>query len=117
MANYKDIHGTNIETVASDPDNPVVGQVWYNSTEQKLKGLSENPTGSWATGGALNSARAGGGAVGTQTAALFFGGDGPSGKIALNESYNGSSWTEVGDLNATRGAGGATGIAPTTAAL
>ena len=49
MANYKDIHGTNIETVTSDPDNPVNGQVWYNSTEQALKGFTSNPAGTWAT--------------------------------------------------------------------
>ena len=45
MANYKDIHGTNIETVASDPSNPVNGQVWYNSTDQELKGFTSNQAG------------------------------------------------------------------------
>ena len=37
MAEYKQLHGTNIETVSSDPSNPVNGQVWYNSTSQALK--------------------------------------------------------------------------------
>ena len=38
MADYKTLHGTNIDTVSSDPDNPVKGQVWYNTTSQALKG-------------------------------------------------------------------------------
>ena len=42
MANYKDIHGTNIETVASDTSNTVNGQVWYNSTDKELKGFTSN---------------------------------------------------------------------------
>ena len=41
MATYKEIHGTNIEVVSSDPSNPVNGQVWYNSTDQKLKGNAQ----------------------------------------------------------------------------
>ena len=54
MAEYKDIHGTNIETVASDPSNPIVGQMWYNSTSRTLKGFILSPA-SWATGGNINS--------------------------------------------------------------
>ena len=49
MANYKNIHGTNIETVSSDPSNPVEGQVWYNSTDQKLRGNKLTTSGSWST--------------------------------------------------------------------
>ena len=55
MATYKEIHGTVIETVTSDPSNPVNGQVWYNSTDQVLKGFTSNPAGSWASGGNLNT--------------------------------------------------------------
>jgi hypothetical protein len=56
MTTYKEINGTNIEAVASDPSNPVEGQVWYNSTSNTVKANFNNP-GSWATGGALNTAR------------------------------------------------------------
>ena len=38
MATYKEIKGTQIEVLASDPSNPVEGQVWYNSTSNVLKG-------------------------------------------------------------------------------
>ena len=70
-----------------------------------LKGFGKAagiPAATWASSGALNSPRGNAGTSGTQTAALFFGGDGPPGTIAITELYNGSSWTEVGDLNVAR---------------
>ena len=105
MANYKDIHGTNIETVTSDPDNPVNGQVWYNSTEQALKGFTSNPAGTWATISALNTARGSGSLAGTATSAWFVGGEinpphpSPGSNWSTkNELWNGTSWTESNDL-------------------
>ena len=101
MANYKDIHGTNIETVTSDPSNPVNGQVWYNSTDQALRGNAQTTVGSWASGGNLNTGRRMmGGAGVSSSSALGFGGylgPPPNAASALAESYNGTSWTEVGD--------------------
>ena len=105
MADYKTLHGTNIDTVSSDPSNPVIGQVWYNSTSQTLKGLTSNPAGSWATGNNMNTARSAlGGAGATKDAALGFGGSPPPAPNAkaITESYNGSSWTEVSDFNTAR---------------
>ena len=99
MATYKEIHGTVIETVTSDPSNPVNGQVWYNSTDQVLKGFTSNPAGAWATGGNMNTARSDLAGAGTQTSALVIAGY-PN--RAIVESYDGSSWTEVGDLNTGR---------------
>ena len=104
MAEYKQIHGTNIETVSSDPSNPINGQVWYNSTDQVLKGFTSTPAGTWATSNALNVARSSLSAqnIGIQTAALCVGGYGeppPNNAYAGVESYNGSSWTEGADLN------------------
>ena len=59
MATYKEIKGTEIEVLASDPSNPVEGQVWYNSTSNVLKGQAATSTvGAWATGGSLNTGRA-----------------------------------------------------------
>ena len=98
MATYKEIRGTNIEVVSSDPSNPVTGQVWYNSTDNVVKGFYVNP-GAWATGGNLNAANYGSAAAGIQTAALDFGGlDTP----ADTESYNGTNWTELNNLNTGR---------------
>jgi len=113
MASYKEIFGTNIEVLASDPANPVEGQVWYNSTDNVVKGAVLQAA-AWATGGNLNTARAYLAGMGTQTAALVTGGwagdpaADPSGD-GQTESYNGSSWTEVADLNTNRAQVGAAG--------
>ena len=100
MTTYKEIRGTNIEAVASDPSNPVEGQVWYNTTTNVVKGLSFN-TGTWATSGNLNTARYFMGGAGTQAAALGFGGS-ETPDAAVTELYNGSNWTEVNNLNTGR---------------
>ena len=115
MTTYKEINGTNIEVVSSDPTNPVLGQIWYNSTTYALKALGYIASSSWATGGALNSGRYGAGGAGTSNSlALVFGGF-PNGPTGATELYNGSSWTEVSDLNHGRGYIDSAGT--TTAAL
>ncbi len=104
MTTYKEIHGTNIEVVSSDPSNPVEGQVWYNSTTNVLKGEAQTATAAWSSGGALNTARYVLGGGGSQTAAIAFGGartPGPTSQ-AVTELYDGTSWTEVNDLNTAR---------------
>jgi len=123
MANYKDIHGINIETVASNPDNPANGQVWYNSTDQKLRANSQTTAGVWASAPALNTGRQECGGNGTTTSALLYGGSTYSPaisdtvyQITNTELYNGSSWTEVADLNTARNHLSSTG-ANATAAL
>ena len=103
MATYKEIRGTQIEAVATDPSNPVEGQVWYNTTSNVLKGQAATTAGTWATGGTMNTARNSLGGAGTQTAALGFGGQPPN--TGATESYNGTSWTEVNDLSARNGVG------------
>lgn len=112
MATYKETIGTNIEVVASDPANPVEGQVWYNTTTQKLKGQSATTSASWSTGGVLNTGRiAAQNGAGTQSAGLVFGGLQENTGSYKNETekYNGSSWTEVNNLNTARNAGAAGG--------
>ena len=54
MTTYKEIKGTQIEVVSSDPSNPIDGQVWYNSTDQAVKGFKNIPA-AWSTTGNLNS--------------------------------------------------------------
>ena len=92
MTTYKEIYGTNVEVLSSDPTNPVEGQIWYNSTSQTLKGYAL-VAGSWATAGPLNTARRSGGSAGTQTAALGFGGEDASAPTitGIHESYNGTN--------------------------
>ena len=114
MTTYKEINGTNIEAVSSDPANPVTGQVWYNTTTNVVKGEVFQAA-AWATGGNLNTARAYLAGMGTQTAALVTGGwagsptADPSGD-GKTESYNGTSWTEVNDLNTNRSQVGGVGV-------
>ena len=85
MAEYINIKGQNIEVVASDPANPTLGQIWYNSTSNTLKGGGVTTAGAWATGNPLNTPRVGPGGVGTQTAGLAFGGGVPGSSNATEE--------------------------------
>ena len=96
MATYKEIKGTQIEAVATDPSNPVEGQVWYNTTSNALKGLVATGSAAWATSNALNNARSSlsGQHTGTQTAALAYGGYGTSSDhTKFTEQYNRTNWT------------------------
>jgi hypothetical protein len=72
MATYTNIQGQNILIVSSDPANPTVGQMWYNTTSNALKAYAD--VGAWATGGNLPVAQRGVAGAGTQTAALSAGG-------------------------------------------
>jgi len=103
MANYKELEGFGVQTLATDPDNPSwVGSIFYNSTEGVFKTVKPGgiSAGTWASAPNLNSSHGDTATgAGTQTAALVMGG---SPNQAIVENYNGSSWTEVGDLNTAR---------------
>ena len=96
MTDYKGIKGFTIQTIAGDPPAPIIGQVWYNTTSNVLKGYLTS-AGAWAAGGALNTGRGQFGLTGTVTAAIAFGGI-PSNKDAT-ETYNGTAWSTVASLN------------------
>ena len=105
MATYKEIRGTHIVSVTSDPPSPVNGQMWYNSTTRTIKGLTSNPVGSWSTGTSANSGRFYSGSSGTPTSFLMFGGEAPppaTQHAQKTESFNGSAFTEVNDMNTAR---------------
>ena len=105
MGTYKEIRGTHIVSVTSDPPSPVNGQMWYHSTDKAIKGFTSNAAGAWASGGALGTGRERGAGNGTQTSALAYGGvtgPGSPNKTGKTESYNGTSFSEVNDLNTTR---------------
>jgi hypothetical protein len=98
MVAYTGIQGQNILIVSSDPVNPTEGQIWYNTTSNTLKGYAF-ATGTWATGGNMNTARYFGGGTGTQTAGLGFGGYTAPGQTTATEKYNGTTWTSVSGMN------------------
>ena len=37
MSTFKEIRGTLIKSVSSDPANPELGEIWYNNTIGSLK--------------------------------------------------------------------------------
>ena len=109
MAKYKDLVGTSVLDVDGDPDNPLTGQLWYNTTENEYRYRRQFAGDSWSTQPALNTARnnVSGATAGTTSATLAFGGFVPP-HTGATESWNGSGWTEVNDLNTARNnAGGA----------
>jgi len=102
MADYIDIQGNNIPIRASDPSNPIVGEIWYNTTTNSLKGYVSSPTGAWSTGNNLNTARNSFGGAGTTTAGVIFAGGTPPGpNTQATEEYNGTSWTASNNMVGT----------------
>ena len=117
MSTYKGINGTSVVNYAGDLPNAIDGQVWYDSTAAAFKYQYPNVTsaGAWSTGGALNTGRYYGGGAGSQTTAIFYGGEATPGVVGNTESYNGSAWTEVADLNTARVNLGGAGASNTSA--
>ena len=97
MTTYKGIKGLSLQTIAGDPTNLAVGDLWYDSVAKKVQG-AKIPAGTWASGGDLNAARMFGIAVGTQTAGLVASGEAAT-IITNSEEYNGSAWAEGNDVN------------------
>ena len=93
MTTFKEIRGTAIESVSSDPSNPEVGQIWYNNTIGVLKVYKTVNVGAWVSGGNLNTARQALGGAGTQTAGLAFSGETTPGKTTATEEWTGPSTT------------------------
>jgi hypothetical protein len=118
MATYKGINGFAVQSVATDPSPLDEGQVWYNNATYAFKLASVTTSGTWATGGNLNTARSWLVAAqqGTQTAALVIGGDttGSGSITGATEEYNGTAWTSKTSASALYQRGGAGNI---TAAL
>ena len=102
MANYKGIVGQEIEIKASNPDNPLIGQVWYNTTDDVVRYKAPDGANTWATGGNLNTGRRLLFGTGTQSSALGCSGLAGFSGNTNTELYNGSSWTEVNDINVGR---------------
>ena len=100
MTTYKAIHGKTVQHLASDPDDGAYeGQIWFNTTSADYKTIVK-VAGAWASGGNMNTAMDSGGSLGTQTAAMKFGGRPASASgVTIAETYDGSSWTETNDLN------------------
>ena len=57
MTEYKGTKGGAVQNFEENPDNPYVGQVWYNETTANLRVRQSTLTSAWASGGNLNTAR------------------------------------------------------------
>ena len=101
MSTFKEIRGTLIKSLSSDPSPISNGDIWYNSTSKVLKGVVS--VGAWASGGNLPAPVSSVQGAGIQTAALSISGQpsapGVAATTATNE-YDGSSWTAGGSLAA-----------------
>ena len=119
MANYKELEGFGVQTLATDPTEPgSVGQIFYNSTSGTFKTVKPGgvTAGTWASGTALNTGRESPNGGGTsQSSVTVAGGYDGTAIVTNTESYNGSSWTELNDLATARRTGGQAGT--TTSAL
>ena len=107
MANYKELEGFGVQTLATDPDSAGwAGSIFYNSTEGVFKTVKPGgiAVGTWASGGNLNSSRSNAGGAGIQTSALMVGLDNASPNPGNVEEYNGSTWSEQTDLTTGRNA-------------
>ena len=102
MSTYKGIRGLKVRDYTTNPDNPIEGQLWYNTTDNVAKYQIPNVTASWRTSVSMNTARSFPTGAGTTTSALASTGV-PN--YANVESWNGSAWTETTDVNTTRQAG------------
>ena len=116
MTTFKEISGQLIRTLSSDPANPQIGQIWYNSTIGVLKGY-ENIGGAWASGASMATGRYSLASAGTQTAALGSGGYSSilGDETTATEEYDGSTWTAGGNLGTAKY--GAFGAGTQTAAF
>jgi len=92
-----------------------VGDIYYNADPSSgvLKYVGYG-TGTWASGGNLNTERYGNTGAGTQTAAITAGGHDGTAVTVNVEKYDGSSWTETANLGTARLALGSFGTQTAT---
>ena len=86
MSTYKNIRGLKVRDYTTNPDNPIEGQLWYNTTDNVAKYQIPNRLAAWRTQANINTARNGSGGAGiNSTAALMFGGyDGTSPGLSVD---------------------------------
>ena len=76
MSTYKQIRGLKVRDYTTNPDNPIEGQLWYNTTANTARYQIPNRLASWRTSVPINTARASQGQSSSEsaTSALVFGG-------------------------------------------
>lgn len=96
MATYRSIVGLKIKKRSSDPSNPVLGEMWYNTTSGTLK-VRAFGSASWSSGATAPGPYMTFAGCGTQSAYIkTMGNDGspaPNPLSNASQEYDGSSWT------------------------
>ena len=100
MATYKGIKGFEIQVLDDNPSPSAAteGQVWYSGGS--LKGMAFSAgTGSWASGGNMNTSRSLAFSFGTASTAAIMASGYNNTNVLNCESYNGTAWTEVNNTS------------------
>ena len=101
MSTFKNIEGKNIRSYANNAPNATAGEMWYNQSEVKLKGVVSLQA--WSSTSNVNTNRTMGSGFGLQTATVAAGGLIPPNTYqSISEEYNGSGWTAGGALGTAR---------------
>ncbi len=107
MSTFKNIQGKNIRSYANNAPNATAGEMWYNRTEQKLKGVVS--TGAWSSSADAIYPSYNTTGFGAQTSSVFVGGSYP-GYVNLTQEYNGSGFSTGGNYPESRGGIGTAGV-------
>ena len=113
MSTYKEIRGLKVRDYTTNPDNPIEGQLWYNTTDNVAKYQIPNLLASWRTSTDLNAAEMYVAGAGTTSNSIVFGGSPQAPatpQLADTELWDGSTWTEVNNLNSARAVMAGAGI-------
>ena len=105
MSTFKNIQGKNIRSYTTNAPNAKAGEMWYNRSELKLKGVVAS--GAWSSTSPLNTAISYAYTGGTQNAA--FSAAGAPGPKVQTEEYNGSGWSIGNNVGTARYEGGSAG--------
>ena len=57
MSTYQGIRGLKVRDYTTNPDDPLEGQLWYNTTDNVAKYQIPSVLASWATAASMNTAR------------------------------------------------------------
>ena len=102
MAAYKDLIGQKITKVTSNPGEPKTGQMWYNSTDGKLRGLGILEAWSSVANQTQNQRDGGYGQSTPSSASWFAGGVDASRNSTTTQEWNGTGWSNGGNINVGR---------------
>ena len=121
MADYKEIGGIKIQTIAGNPSVSVAGQLWYNSTTAQFKG-NIYYNGVWTTSSAtMNNGRKSVGSAGSSSndgvVAAGITLNGSQSNQNATETFDGSAWSNANTVNTTRRGLGSAGISGTAALI